>query len=118
MTEIMSETFYVPAMYIGVQAILSLHASGRTTGCVLDIGDGVAHTVPIYEGCSLHHAIRRMNLAGQDLTGYLARIRRERDYNFAASGEMDIVKDIKDKMCYTAFDFNLEMSESEKPCSI
>jgi actin beta/gamma 1 len=50
MTQMMFDTYSVPAMYIGIQAVLSLYASGRTTGIVLDAGDGVSHTVPIYEG--------------------------------------------------------------------
>lgn len=49
-TEIMFESFQVPALYVAIQAVLSLYASGRTTGIVLDIGDGVSHAVPVYEG--------------------------------------------------------------------
>ena len=91
MTQIMFETFNVPAIYVAVQAVLSLYASGRTTGCVLDIGDGVSHTVPIYEGYSLPHAIQRMDLGGRDLTDYLARIMMDGGYSFVTGAEREIV---------------------------
>lgn len=57
MTEIMFETFNVPSLYIAMQAVLSLYSSGKTTGIVLDSGDGVTNTVPVYEGYALPHAI-------------------------------------------------------------
>jgi actin len=53
----MFEKFQVPAFYLSIQAVLSLYSSGKTTGLVLDAGDGVTHTVPIYEGYSIPHAI-------------------------------------------------------------
>ena len=105
----MFETFNSPGMYVAIQAVLSLYASNRKTGLVVDSGDGVCNTVPIHEGYALPHAIIRVDLAGRSLTSYLFKLLTERGYSFSTDKGLEMVRDIKENTCYVALDFNQDM---------
>ena len=114
MFEIMFNTFIVPALYVSMQAVLSLYASGRTTGLVIDAGDGVIHIVPIYEGFAISHAIKRIDIAGRDITAHLQKLLMSRGFKFISSAEKEIVRDIKERLCYVALEPEKEMKLAEK----
>jgi centractin len=105
--EIFFEGLNVPALYVSIQAILSLFASGRTTGVVLDSGDGVTHVVPVYEGLAIPHAIQRIDVAGRAVTQQLQMLLRRQGYHFQTSAEFEIVRQIKEQCCMVAFNPSL-----------
>ncbi|ORD97409.1 ACT [Hepatospora eriocheir] len=113
MCQTMFDEFEVGAWYVQIQAVLSLYASGRTTGCVLDSGDGVTHIVPVYEGYSLPKAIRRLNLAGRVITKNLETLLHEVGLDFVTSAESEIAREIKEKICYVAKNFNEESKKND-----
>ena len=113
MISIMFESFNVPNCYVAIQAVLSLYAAGRTTGLVVDSGDGVSHTVPVFEGFSIPHAVTKMDIAGRVLTNWAQKLLLNHGHNFTSSAELEIVKDIKEKTCFVAQNFEEEKAEAE-----
>jgi actin-related protein len=106
MAQIMYEKFNVPALLIIMQPSLSLYASGRTSGCIVDIGEGVTKIVPISEGYIITHAIQIMDIAGQEITKNLLKLLRESGYPLTTTTEKNLAIDIKETFCYIASDFD------------
>lgn len=111
MIQMMIETFDVPAFYLATQAVLALYAVAKTTGAVLDCGDGVSHVVPVYEGYSLPHAVMRLEVAGRNITDYMIKIlqKRHADYSFTTTAETEIVRAVKEKFGYVSLNFDKDL---------
>jgi actin len=114
MVEIFFDKFKVPGFYVFTQAVLALYASGRTTGLVCDSGDGVTHIVVVYDGYSIKHAVKRLNVAGRDLTDYMQKYLSEDGYGFSTSAEKEIARTIKETLCRVSLNFDEEMEEFVK----
>lgn len=100
--EIFFETFRAPAMFFSPQAVLSLYSSGRTTGVVIDVGEGLTHVIPVYEGFALPHSVMRSDVAGRDVTKHLQLLLRRSGLSFTTTSELDLIKTMKEESCYVA----------------
>jgi actin-related protein len=110
--QILFETFNMPAVLLLPAASATIISSGRMTGVAVEIGDGAVQVVPVYEGSVIAFAAVKLDIGGRDLTDFLMKILIERGYSFTTTAEREIVRDIKEKLCYMALDFAEEMAKS------
>nr|XP_046235810.1 actin-related protein 2 isoform X1 [Scatophagus argus] len=107
-TEVMFEKYQFHGIYVAIQAVLTLYAQGLLTGVVVDSGDGVTHICPVYEGFSLPHLTRRLDIAGRDITRYLIKLLLLRGYAFNHSADFETVRMLKEKLCYVGYNIEQE----------
>jgi len=112
LAQIMFEKFNVPCLYIANSAALSLYSEGKNTGLSIDSGEST-NIVPIFEGCILPYATKKLNIGGKDLTEYLCKLLEETGFKFYTTQEKYIVQAIKEKTCYVALDFEDELRDVE-----
>lgn len=117
--QLMFETQGVQGLYMGNQAVLSLFATGRTTGTVLDSGEGVTHTVPIYEGYAIPHFITEIPICGRDLTEYMVQLLNKANPTYLPldteekrAEAYDVAVKIKHMHGEVAHDFDAELKTS------
>ena len=106
--EIMFETFNVPYLYIGMQAMLAIAASWTNksahtlTGCVVDSGDGVTHVIPVVEGYPISNAIQHVPVAGREMTLFIADLLKDREPTVPPEDRFTTAKNIKERYCKVA----------------
>ena len=124
--EIFFETFNVPGLYIGVQAVLALigcnstfqrdpesevkdsialeqeQAINELTGVVVDSGDGVTHVVPICSGFVLGSNIKHIPIAGRRITKFMEQMIRDRGEKISTEDLYFATMKLKEKHGYVA----------------
>mmetsp|Transcript_71860 Transcript_71860/g.126600 ORF Transcript_71860/g.126600 Transcript_71860/m.126600 type:complete len:395 (-) Transcript_71860:275-1459(-) len=115
MCQIFFEKFKVPALYVSVAPVLSVYASGRTTGIVIEAGQSTCHTVPIFEGFSLFHSILQLDFGGTHLTEYLKGVLADSGVSFHPAHETEICSFLKEKLCSVAQDYPASQQQAEGP---
>ncbi|XP_047679459.1 actin, alpha skeletal muscle 2 isoform X3 [Prionailurus viverrinus] len=115
MEKILFETFNVPALYLANLGVLSLYASGQTSGTAIESGEGMTYFVPIADGCPLHQSTIQMDMAGQDLTSYLLQLLTDGGHSLVSTGDREHVRSIKEQYCYVALDFDKEKVKTDSP---
>ena len=106
--EIMFESFSTSAVCIQQTAVMSLYASGRRTGLALESGDGLTLAVPVHEGFVVKDGVRRLDVSGSDVTQVLEKQLKAEGVWVESLANVDILQDIKEKLCYVATDYELE----------
>jgi actin beta/gamma 1 len=107
--QILFETFNAPAVYLINTAVLGVIDAGRMTGIAVDFGDTCTTIVPVKDGSAVAGAAVTMAVGGRTVTDFTMKILTERGYSFTTTAEREIVRDIKEKLCYAALDFEPEM---------
>lgn len=114
MAQIMFETFTIPAMHIALESVLSLYANGTTTGVALDSGEGVTQVMPVYDGCPMKRGMSKTDVAGSELNYFLKQMLMQEGLPLETGVGLETIRDMKEKHCYVATDFDTELYKSYK----
>ena len=109
MTQIMFESFDVPSLSICIQAVLSLYASGRKTGCAVDIGYSNCQILSVYEGYASRNSVSNFDLSGKDIPQYMSEELVKRHSHLSSPESLSIARKVKERLTYVALDYEQEV---------
>ena len=112
--EIIFDSFHVVNFYSAISGVLALYASGKTTGIVLESGEGVTHSIPVFEGYSIPYASIKLNMGGQDITKYFMSLFEEQGGELDIGVNFETFQNLKEKKCFVSYDFEASLKEISK----
>lgn len=114
LAEIFFESFHVENFYSSITSVLALYSTGKTTGIVLESGEGITHSVPIFEGFAIPYATIKLDIGGYDLTNHLVSLFKEGGINVGSEISPELFNQIKEKKCFVTFDYDTSIKEYQK----
>ncbi|CBZ25150.1 actin-related protein 3, putative arp3 [Leishmania mexicana MHOM/GT/2001/U1103] len=113
--EVMFESFGVPRLCIGPQALFVLRSvgDGCDTAVVVESGAGVTQVVPFVAGYAVAGAARRFPVAGRDITQYVLKSLRKHERGIEAEQALEVAERVKARYSYTADDIAHELARAE-----
>jgi actin, other eukaryote len=109
-TEVMFETFNCSGFYLANSSVMSLFATGRTTGIVIESGLNETNVVPIYEGYALPQATLKLPIGGEEITNFLITNLKNSGIDLPYSKEFEVAQELKEKHCYMSTDYQQELN--------
>jgi actin-related protein len=97
------ETFLVPGYFCMSSSVMSLSATGKTSGIVFDSGEELTSACPIQEGYAIAHAHSMQDFGGRDVNRYLGKLLSR----YSLQDE-ELLRQIKERSCYISENFELE----------
>lgn len=110
LVEMALEAYEASEVNLSIQAIMALYATGRTTGLVLEAGEGVTQVVPVHDGFIQKSSIRRADMGGLDITMYLQKTLCNYGYPLTSRDDFEHIRSVKESVCYAAQDPSVEDS--------
>ena len=119
-SEIMFEHLNVKGFYMEYPGLLSLYSEGKFDGFSIDLGDMVSNFIPILDGKYIPYNITRFDIGGRDITEFVKKSIIHKIQKYLPNVQRDIIKDIKEKACYVALEYeegfiSVEPYEYEMP---
>ena len=112
-SEIMFEHFNAKGLYMEYPGILSLYSEGKFDGFSIDLGDMVSNFIPIIDGKYIPYNIIRFDIGGRDITEFVKNSIMHKIQKYLPNVQKDIIKEIKEKACYVALEFEEELKSVE-----
>lgn len=112
-TKLMFDAVGVKAFSMLDSVAAALASTGRSTGLIVDIGADQVQVVAVHNGQTLPRTLRRSEIAGTALTQHLRRLLTDTGHPFTTSAELDVVRDIKETVCYVAASPDAPASEKK-----